>query len=397
MSKLPRLFVVLVIPLLIVGAGAAGAAKLISSRAAPQKVDHPDRGVLVETMKVERATQTVEVEAKGAVTAAKRLVAHPQVTGQVTWINEGLVPGGLIAAGEPLFRVSSRDYKLAVDQRQTAVDQAQAQLRIEHGQQRVAKKEWELFRDQVGADQDPSLALRQPQMKVAEVNVEAAKSMLERAKLDLSRTTVRAPFNLMVDSENLEVGQVVGPTSAAATVVGTDQFWVQVAVPMDRLDFIRVPGINAQEGSEVAIVQTIGKQRVQRKGRVARLLGELDPVGRMARVLVEIEDPLNLATADGTPRGLPLLLGAYVTVEFGGATEMSVVEIPRIAVREGNQVWVYADGKLDIREVTIAWNRDQTTLVDKGLDTGDEIVTSRIPTPLPGMKLRKGSDAGSSK
>jgi RND family efflux transporter MFP subunit len=395
MSRLPRFIVVFIIPLVVIAMGIGAAAMLFASREEPQRKERTDRGTLVETIPVEQVERSIEVEAKGTVTAARRVVVQPQVSGRITWINEDLVPGGLIEEGEPLFRVDPRDYRLAVEQRKTSVDQAEAQLRIEEGQQRVAKKEWELFKDQVEGDDDPSLALRQPQQRVAEVAVEAAKSQLEKAKLDLSRTTVRAPFNLMVQSESVEAGQFVGPNSQAATVVGTDHFWVQTSIPMDRLEYVTVPGVNGDEGSAVTVIQQVGARSIERRGRVVRLLGELDTAGRMARVLVEIDDPLNLtAKEDGEKRGLPVLLGSYVTVRFDGAQAIRVVEIPRTSLHEGDKAWVFDDGTLAIRPVGVVWRRDATVYVSSGLKEGDELITSRIPTPLPGMKLRraKGKD-----
>lgn len=390
MSRLPRFIVVFVIPLVIIGAGIAAAAMLISSRKEPERKETVDRGTLVETIEVERSRHVIEVETKGTVTAAQRVVVQPQISGRITWIHEDLVPGGLIEKGEPLFRIDPRDYRLAVDQRKTSVEQAEAQLRIEKGQQRVARQEWELFKDQIDDSQnDPSLALREPQQRVAEVSVEAAKSQLAKAKLDLSRATVRAPFNLMVDSENVEPGQLVGPNSTTASVVGTDHFWVRASVPVDRLQYIAVPGVNGDEGSPVTVIQTVGSNSIERKGRVARLLGELDTAGRMARVLVEVEDPLNLKAADeGGVRGIPLLLSSYVTVRFDGEQPMDVIEIPRTALREGNEVWVNDDGKLDVRTAVVVWRRDATVYLSSGLEEGDELVVSRISTPLPGMKLR---------
>ena len=390
MSRLPKFVIVFIIPLLVVGSGVAVAAKLASSREEPKREETVNRGTLVEVQPIERTTQTVEVEAKGTVRAAKRLVVQPQLSGEITRVHDQLVPGGLIKQGDVLFRIRATDYKIAVDQRETSVAQAQAQLRIEEGQQRVARKEWELFQsgnqDQAA---DPGLALRAPQKRVAEVSLDAAMSQLEMAKVNLSRTTVRAPFNLMVENENVEVGQVVGPGSPAASVVGTDKFWVQVSVPIDRLEFIQIPAVNAQEGSAVTIEQDIGRQKVTRPGRVVRLLGELDPVGRMARVLVEIDDPLNLSAGeDAQARGLPFLLGSFVTVRFDGAREMEVSEIPRSALHEGDKVYIFNDGKLDIREVSVVWRRENTVLVADGVTSGEQLVTSRIAAPLPGMKLR---------
>ena len=186
---------------------------------------------------------------------------------------------------------------------------------------------------------------------------------------------------------------IVGPGAPTATVVGTDEFWVQVSVPIDRLEFIKIPGVNSSEGSAVTVIQTVGQQEDTRAGKVVRLLGELDPVGRMARVLVAVQDPLNLAVGEETPRGLPFLLSAFVTVRFDGAQELEVTEIPRSALHEGDKAFVFKDGKLEIREVGVVWRRPDTVLVANGLEAGDELVVSRISTALPGMKLRK-AEAG---
>ena len=390
MSRFPKFVIVFIIPLIVIGAGIGVAAKLASSREEPKRAEQLDRGTLVEVVAIDRSVQTVEVEARGTVRAAQRLTVQSQVNGEVTWVNDLLVPGGLIKKGEVLFRVQGRDFKIAVDQRETSVAQAEAQLSIEEGQQRVAKKEWELFQSAGdAAAADPSLALRAPQKRVAEVSLQAAQSQLEQAKLNLSRTAVRAPFDLMVETETIEVGQLVGPGSPVASVVGTDRFWVQVSVPVDRLEFIKIPAVNAHEGSDVTVRQPVGQDEVTRRGRVARLLGELDPVGRMARVLVEIDDPLNLQTPDDEPRGLPFLLNAFVTVRFDGTQEMEVTEIPRVALREGDKVHVWNDGQLGVRDVSVVWRRADTVLIGRGLEVGDQLITSRISTPLPGMKLRR--------
>lgn len=44
---------------------------------------------------------------------------------------------------------------------------------------------------------------------------------------------------------------------------------------------------------------------------------------------------------------------------------------------------------LEIRPVTVAWERNRTLLVTEGLAEGELLVTSPIATPLPGMALRR--------
>lgn len=388
MSPAVQRLIKYVLPLIIVAAGIGIAVRMIKSKPAPKRTEPVDHGVLVELAQASTQARQVNLTAQGSVSAAERVVLQPQVAGSVTWVNEKLTTGGLVTKGEPLVRIDRRDYEIALDQRRATVSQARAQLNIEEGQQRVAQREWELFKDRAAqGDVDASLALRAPQRQIAEVNLKAAEAGELKAKLDLDRTTIRAPFNAYVQAENVEIGQTVSAQSQLATLVGTDAYWVQVSVPVDKLGFIAVPGVNATQGAPAIVHQQHGAVRVERKGRVLRLLPEVDPVGRMARVLVEISDPMNLA-ASQAERGIPLMMGAVVSVDITGRDEASVAVVPRSAVHNGDSIWVYADGTLDIRNIESVWGDEESVWISSGIQPGESYVVSRIATPIQGMKLR---------
>lgn len=377
-----------VLPILIVAAGIGFAVRMVKSKPAPKRTEPVDHGVLVELAQATTQARQVNLSAQGSVSAAERVVLQPQVAGSVTWVSDKLVTGGLVTKGEPLVRIDRRDYEIVLDQRRATVSQAKAQLSIEEGQQRVAQREWELFKDRAEqGDVDASLALRAPQRQIAEVNLQAAQAGELKAKLDLDRTTIRAPFNAYVQAESVEIGQTVSAQSQLATLVGTDAYWVQVSVPVDKLGFVAVPGVNATEGAPATVHQQHGAVRVQRQGRVLRLLPEVDPVGRMARVLVEILDPMNLAAPE-SDRGVPLMMGAVVTVDITGREEASVAVVPRSAVHNGDSIWVHSDGTLDIRTIESVWGDEETVWISSGIQPGESYVISRIATPIQGMKLR---------
>jgi hypothetical protein len=167
---------------------------------------------------------------------------------------------------------------------------------------------------------------------------------------------------------------------------------------MDRLGALEVPGVNAADGqgSPAVVRQDIGTEQIERSGRVVRLLQELDPVARTARVLVEIENPITPSVRNNgeTPNrsGLPILLGAYVQVEIESQRVVSAIEIPRSALRGGDRVYVYGPkDQLEIRAVQIVWRRSETVLVGSGLSEGESVIVSRLPGAVPGMRLRKAS------
>jgi RND family efflux transporter MFP subunit len=377
--------------LLILAAAILITVRLVKSKPAPERKAQVDLGVLVETSPVKWVKERVDVDGLGSVVPAERVVLQPQVTGAVTWVSETLVLGGQVKAGDILLRIDRRDYEIALEERKTAMAQAEAQYKQEEGQQIVAQREWELFRESANAELDPSLALRAPQKRIAEVNIDASKARMRRAQLDLERTVVRAPFNAYVQSESVEVGQIVSPQTQLATLVGTDEFWIQASVPVASLGMIQIPGVNSDGGSPVRIEQQLGEQTLVRDGEVIRLLPDLDSMGRMARVLVRVDDPLRLKDpADG--RELPLLMGAQVRVRFDGMKEAEVAVIERSAIYDGDSLHVYNDGRLAITKVNVV-RRERDVSWVTGIEEGTLYITSKIPTPVDGLKLRTAQEA----
>lgn len=396
----------LVLLLLAVGVGIA--VVLVKTKASPKKAEKPTLAQSVEVHLVTESTQRVRVSANGTVISAQEVILQPEVTGRVVWKNPDLVPGGHVKRGASLLRIDPRDYLAAVEQQRAQLEAKRLAFDQERSRRVIAQREWDLFGDAGAPDADPgagrALALREPHLRSAEASLEAAKSTLEQSRLALSKTQIVAPFNAFIQSENVDIGQLVSPAAQLARLVGTDAYWVQVSVPVDRLPWIRIPGLNAEEGSEVVVTQQVGDGHVERRGKVIRLFGDLDPVGRMARVLVEVPDPMNVDKggasketvedgADPSAVRLPLLLGAFVRVAIDAGELSGVVEVPRVAVHEGGLVYVMdREDKLRVKRPNIVWRREDTLLLKGDIASGDRVITSALATPLEGMKLRVVSD-----
>lgn len=358
---------------------------LVWTRPAPGVAEPDERATPVEVMAAEVTSATIEVIARGTVLAADQAMVTPEVSGRVVWKNPQLIPGGRVEQGEELFRIEPRDFRLALEEQRAAVQRAQVELDIERGRGQVAEREVELMNE---AEREVSpLVRREPQRRAAEAALEAARSGLERAELALQRSRVSAPFNAVVRSVDVERGQLAGPQAGSVVLVGTDAVWVQASLPVEDLARIRFADEDRHEaGSAVRIRQDLGTRTMHWEGVVLRFLGELEPVGRLARVLIRVEDPFEANAT--TPGGLPLLIGSYVDAAIDAGVLDDVVVLPRKALREGNRVHIMgADGRLEIRRVDVAWRQPDSVLVSEGITHGERIVMSNIPTPVEGMLL----------
>ena len=219
----------------------------------------------------------------------------------------------------------------------------------------------------------------------------SAQSSLDDAQLQLDRTVIRAPFNGFIQDEFVDIGQLVNAQTRIATLIGSDEVWVEASVPVKYLPWINLPQRDGV-GSTVTVIHDAGDFRASWQGQVIRLMGSLSDVGRTAKLLISVNDPFNLA-ANADKQKSPLLVNTYVKVQIEGKRLHNVFALPEIAIRQndqgGDSVWVMdANNRLSIRKIDILLKQQMNNLIREGLQDGDRIITSRLGTPLPGMKLR---------
>lgn len=379
-----------VLPLLVIGLALLAAQALLFLGPTVPKTPRVVKPTFVEVLSARVRDERAVIAAYGTVNNHQRLIVQPEVGGRVVKLNPRLVIGETLDKDAALLQIDPRDYRVAVNDQRAALAKAEFDLKMELGNQAVAKREWNLLNPSAGEVNALSrqLALRRPHLKEKRMALAAAKSRLRKAQLDLRRTVLRAPFNALVLKESVEIGQLINPQSAVATLVGTDEFRVQVSVPIKQLEWIVFPGAGHPQGSSVRVIRERGNgEPVVRQGTVVELLGDVTQNGRMAQVLVSIADPLELEKPARGRR--PLLLGEYVRVEIDGPELHDVVVVPRTAIREGSRVWVKdAGNQLEIRPVEIVLSRKDTVLIGQGLRDGEEIITSQVPAAIPGLPLQ---------
>ena len=427
---------------LLLGAVILGGTVLVSSywlRNRPRVRRRRPRpaAALVEVTPVRKDSRQVMVRALGTVIPARRVVLAPRVSGQVTALNPNLVPGGLVHVGDELITVDPADYDLAVSQREAELERlkalyrqvqaevalresdlakAEANLKIELGRQAVARKEYRLLGEAVKAE-DLEWVLRKPELEIArsacaaaraarsaaraavdaaQASLRAAEAALAKARLDRKRTVLRAPFNALVVQRHVELGALVSPSTPTVELVGADCYWVELTLPVDRLRWIHIPRSKGDTGSAVRIYHRSawGAGRF-RRGRVLRLAAEVEPKGRLARLLVAVPDPLGLKTEGNAPS---LILGTYVRAEIEGRAVEDVAALPPSALHEGNTLWLLApDSTLEMRRVRPVWSGPDRIYVGEELREGELLITSDLPNPVAGMKLRVAEGRGFSR
>ena len=386
---------ILIAALILVGAFAAYRYQMNTSPRAGRKKP-PPQPKLVQVIPVQRADYATTVTGDAVVVPAQQVMLRPQVTGQLVEISDDVVPGGIVQAGQKLMAVDHRDYEILVRQRQYEVARALRDLKLEQGNQAIAQQEYELL-GEVISEEDRELVLREPQLASAQAAEESAKAALQKAQLDLARCDIIAPFNAIIQEKHVDLGATVSVNTNLVTLFGTDEAWIEVKVWIDKLKWLTIPRQNGDPGSSVKIYNILawGADRF-RTGRVVCLIGELETKGRLARLLVAVDDPFCLKPEN---RDQPqLLMGSYVSATIQGRTLRAVFPVKWTHLRgENNTVWIMdKEGRLEIRPVQVVFSDVEQVYVTEGLAEGEKLVVTDIAAPVGGMLLRAAPSEGQS-
>jgi RND family efflux transporter MFP subunit len=369
-----------VLPVLLIGAALIGGWLILRTGPSTQPVGEKRAPKIVRTQLVTPANHEIFVTAHGTVVPAHRVTIEPQVTGNVIRLHPQLVPGGQLVAGDELFAVDPTLTEL--DIRETSAEEQRARANLQE-----AERKWDegqqLASENVIAVTE--LASLESTVRIQDAELQRILAQRSRNEELLNRHRIIAPFNAVVLNEAVELGQRVSPGDNTVTLVGTDEFHVRAALPVDQLKWILLPK-DGELGAAVRVIVDTGEENgTVYSGHVTQLQGDLEETGRMAKILINVKDPLQRTKVDG---GLPLLLGSYVRVEIEAGTLRDVVSIDRTALRDNRRIWVVdSNGRLQIRDVNVRWRKDETIYIDPALKPGETMIVSELRVALPEMEV----------
>lgn len=378
-----------VVAILIIVLGVAGTIVLIKLKKPPQRAEQEAQTPLVAVEKLHVRDIPMVVRGYGTVNPKVEVDIVPEVAGKVVRIHPELKVGGFIRANEQMLQIDPRDYESAVQQADATVADARVKLDTEQAEADVARKEW----SQLNPDTEPTslLVLREPQIRKAQAALDSAEAQLATARLRLERTSLSLPFDALIISEKVDLGQYVVTGQSLAKAYGTDAVEIEVPLEDDELAWFDVfknsifadeEGTSGHKTAAEVRASFAGAEHTW-QGLVVRTTGQVDRTSRMVLVVVEVPDPFKVS--DSRP---PLLPGVFAEVLIKGKMLRNAVAVPRDAVREGDKVWLVNDNRLHIRTLEIVRADKDFAYIISGIDDGAEIITSSLDIVVDGMQVR---------
>lgn len=235
-------------------------------------------------------------------------------------------PGQAVRRGQPLVRLDTVPFDIAVREARAALEDAELRLRDN------------TMPDSIVTGRMPTgERLRNAEIRAG---IPAARARLDRALLDRERAVITAPFDGTIDQVRVSAGERVGAGAEVGMIVDLVNLRIDASVLEHDLPYIRAGG--------EATVTTAAAPGQAVQGRIAAILPLVDSTTRAGRAIINVRNP---AMAGG---GGPLLrpgMYADVRLEANRLTNRTVVPERAVIERDGRPLvfvvredraqWVY--------------------------------------------------------
>jgi len=332
--------------------------------------------VQVKTMMVIQQDTPIAAEYAGKIVGKNEVYVQSKVSGKVV---EKYVTGGqMVQAGQPLYRIDSRQYESAVLQAQANLAQSEATL----NNARIDLARYEhLYESEAISEQ--SVTTQRANVHSYEASAAANAALLKKAQEDLEDTVIYAPMTGQLAVDDVAVGTfaVAGVTNLV-TIGSSDPVYAQFSISeTEYLKFMDVS--TTQHGGQGPINVSL----TLADGTQYPLLGQ---IAESDRGLADNTGTLTLKALFANPDDF-LLPGMFVRVKLSGKVVPNAMLVPQRAVQQllGKSfvMVVGQDNKSEARTVTLGDKVGSYYIIKDGLTPSDVVVVEGLSSLREGMPL----------
>jgi multidrug efflux system membrane fusion protein len=364
------------IPAIVFGAAVAGGVLFLAHAVLfkPAIAAAPPPPVPVVAGTVTRHDVPIYQDGVGTVIAYNTDVVRAQIQGQLISIN--FTEGNTVHAGDLLAQIDPRPYQAQIDQFEGNLERDQAQLTNARANftryNELGSKGWAT----------PQLIETQKaQVGQLEAAIKTDQALIEAAKVQLSYTRLTSPIDGVVGIRQIDVGNIISPTTANGLVVVTQ---------LDPISLI----FTLPEG----VLPQVLKQQQATATPLTVIANNQDDTlelgrGKLALVNNEILQTTGSIQLKATfpNKSRQLWPGELVNARLLITTRHDGLTVPASVVQQGpNGAYAYVvkpDSTVAIRPIKIAQIADGDALIDSGLKAGERVVVDGQYKLQPGTHV----------
>ena len=347
--------------------------------------------VAVRVAQVELDSVRLIVESQGKVQAAQLANLSAPVAGPIEWISPAMQAGGYVEAGQVLLRLETSDYETARARSRAAMQQAQAE--VNHANTDLERMK-ELTKQRLASDSQLQDAIRTADVNAA--RLADALASFRQTELDLERAEIKAPFNAIIETREVELGQYVNRAQSVAILYGADEVEVRLPLAIRQLGYLDIPlgtrgELVGNAAPDVLLTGFYGGEEHHWQGKLVRTEATIDPNSNTVQAIIRVQQPVagDTKLSRLSTEQIPLPIGLFVQANIVGKEAEDMIALPRSVIRNNSQVLVVdAENKMYFRDVEIFRLEEDRVLISGGLLVGEYICTSPIQAVVNGMSVQ---------
>ncbi len=341
----------------------------------------PRPAMPVVVAKAQKESVPVLLRAIGTVEPINTVAVRAELGGEIFRVH--FREGQEVRKGDPLFTLDPRPFQAALEQAEAALARDGAQLG--NASEQVRRYKDLVAKDYVTQQQYDDLRAN---ASALEAVVKADRAAIDNARVQLSYCSIRSPIDGRTGKVMVQVGNLVKANDATLVVINrVAPIYVSFSVPERYLPEIR-------------------KRAAQESLEVQAAVGQ-DPGSPESGELTFIDNTVNTSTGTILLRGTfpnadrVLWPGQFVDARLRLAVRPDAVVVPSEAVQTGQQgAYVFVvkpDLTVESRPVEAGEPSGGKTVIEKGVEAGETVVTDGQLRLVPGAKvaIQGGSGAAS--
>lgn len=313
----------------------------------------------------------VELKAIGHVEPYSSISIKARIGGELTRVS--FTEGQDVNKGQLLFTIDSRTYK-------TALESAEANLLRDKALEKKAfedlRRYTELLKDELVSRAQYDLAFANAE--AAKAVVSADKSAVENARLQLEYCSIYAPASGRTGDLLVNKGNLIKANDDKAMVVINQIQPVYVSFTVPEQNLPQIKKYMAAGKLKVSAFITAG-ENIPEKGILTFIDNAVDTATGMIRLKASFDN-----------KNKHLWPGQFVNVVITLAIQSDAIVVPSEALQTGQQgqfVFVIKDDIAENRPVTAGVTYENMTVIEKGLASGEQVVTDGQMRLMPGARV----------
>ena len=332
----------------------------------------PAASIVADT--VARHDVPIYLTGVGTVIAYNTVVVRAQVQGQIISIN--FTEGQQVHAGDLLAQIDPRPYQAQIEQFTANRDRDQAQL---------ANAQANLNRytplEQKGFATTQLLDTQKAQVAQLQSAIKADQALIDAANVQLSYTRLTSPIDGVVGIRQIDVGNVISPSTPNGLVVVTQLQPISLIFTLPETDLPRIQA--EQEGVKEPLAVLAYSQD-------STMLLDQGVLGLVNNEILQTTGSIQLK-ANFPNTAHRLWPGELVNARLLAETRHDGLTVPASVVQQGPQgAYAYVvnpDSTVEARAVKVAQISDGQALIDSGLNDNEQVVVDGQYKLQPGTRV----------